>query len=56
MKYIIGGLIILAIIGSFFYVDQTQEIRNQREIQRFVDSKGATKIPKIWKEKVGEGI
>ena len=56
MKYIIGGLIILVFIGAFFYVDQTTTSRDRREIQKFVDSKGKSKMPSAWKDKVGQGI
>ena len=56
MKYIIGALILILIIGSFFYVDQTTSSRDRREIKNYVESKGKAKIPSAWRDKVGNGI
>ena len=54
--FFIACFAILFFAGAIMFYSMEREAADERQIQRFIDSRGKAPLPRSWRGQVGDGI
>lgn len=54
--FFICCFVILFGAGAIMFISMEREAEDQRQIERFIESRGKAPVPKSWRGRIGDGI